>query len=200
MIPASSLFCCRDHVRERCDKWAFSPGVALPRHNPRQLFLAMNSSVGFEFFSNLQAALAWLQQVAPVDTLARIYRRELRRGEGCPPRPGAHDTTRINLKSQLGVFVLTGACVVLAIIASLFETAEARRHKKKKKQTHGHTARAMTDGEMLRQLLREVEAIKGRLDGTEGMAAAGAGAPAAEQLELEQHAVPATQLEDALAM
>jgi hypothetical protein len=89
MIPASSLFCCRDHVRERRDKWTFSPGVALPRHNPRQLFLAMNSSVGFEFFSNLQAALAWLQQVAPVDTLARIYRRELRRGEGCPPRPGA---------------------------------------------------------------------------------------------------------------
>ena len=51
-----------------------------------------------------------------------------------------------------------------------------------------------------RQLLREVEAIKGRLDGTEGTAAAGAGALPAEQLELEQQAVPATQLEDALAM
>ena len=76
-----------------------------------------------------------------------------------------------------------------------------------------HDERAMTDGEMLRQLLREVEAIKGKLGDTSADADASASAAEQQQAKKKQnqnqkqvqthqaskHAVPALQVENALS-
>lgn len=38
----------------RCDNFTFAPSVVIHKGNPRQMFLALNRSVGFELFSNVQ--------------------------------------------------------------------------------------------------------------------------------------------------
>lgn len=48
---------------ERCHSWTFAPAISLSRANPKQLFLAMNRSVGEPIFHGIQASLAWLRQV-----------------------------------------------------------------------------------------------------------------------------------------
>ena len=88
------------------------------------------------------------------------YRRELRRGQGCPARDedNGQDTARISLSSQIGVFYVTGGFIVAAWLASVYEAVMFRRNKAKATHTH-HGAKAvgeeaddnfLTDGEILR--------------------------------------------------
>ena len=166
----------RSHT-ERCDEWTFSTGIALPRHNPVQMFLAMDKGVGWTFFSNLQASLAWMRQFAPVDVLASIYSRELRRGEGCPPRPEVEDTTRIPLNTQGGVFLICGVCIGLALLVSAAEAHLARggslrfwerRQEGRVEGSQGTSASGggdevttlLTDSEMLRRLVSDVNELR----------------------------------------
>lgn len=156
---------------ERCGNFTWSAGITLPVGNPRQIFLSVNRTAGFPLFSNVQVALAWLRQQAPADIIGRIYQLELRLGEGCPARASA-PSERIGLESQLGVFVLVGALVGMAVLAAAWESYLARRTEtSRSKVSEGggagedhHSSRGgledetamLTDGDMMREIYKSV--------------------------------------------
>ena len=139
----------------RCRNFTFSAGVNLAYGNPRQIFLAVNRSYGFEFFSNLQVGLGWLRQKAPASVIQGIYQRELRIGEACPPLEDAADSDRIGLRSQLGVFVIFGAFVGAAVVAAAAETWAARRRAARGSVGVADGGADMTDGDMLRAIYQD---------------------------------------------
>jgi hypothetical protein len=166
----------RRSAPERCDNFTFST-ISLPVGNPRQIFLALNRSYGFTFFSNLQVSLGWLRQKAPAHIMTELYQRELGFGNGCPARAQSTDTARIGVASQLGVFVIFGALVGLALLAAAFETRRAHQDRKKtsaslpkshtQQQTSSPPGRSapdaedysgegmiLTDGDLLREIYR----------------------------------------------
>ena len=187
---------------DRCANWTFSSGVSIPYTNPVQIFLSVHRSCGFPFFRNVQNALAWLRQDAPVSHMARIYQRELRRGEACPERGGpATDTTRISLESQLGVFVITLACAGLALVVAAYEARKGRRMQEAasagpaetkladaqpipgtpmgsaRGSAPGSALPALTDGDMLRRIVADMAQIKGALNAGAARGTPRAGAP-----------------------
>ena len=113
----------------RCTNFTFASGVNIPFGNPRQIFLALNRTYGFPFFSNVQVALGWLRQKAPAHVLAAIYERELQFGQGCADL-GSDASDRIGIQSQLGVFVIFGVFVLLAVIAVVEMAATISLHLK----------------------------------------------------------------------
>ena len=163
---------------DRCDNFTFSPGVVFQKGNPRQIFLALNRSAGFELFSNVQVALGWLRQKAPAELIGRIYARELRYGEGCPAR-AAGSSDRIGLESQLGVFVIFGGFFVAAAIAAIIETRLLNQRERRQGSAPATVAMgagqggagdddadatALTDGDMLREIFREMRRTRGAAD------------------------------------
>ena len=131
----------------------------------------------------LQVALGWLRQKAPAELIGRIYSRELRYGEACPAR-AAETSDRIGLDSQLGVFVIFGAFFVAAAAAAGVETYLVNRNERNERKaaaTHGEQGTktdddggngdpaALTDGDMLREIYREIR--RTRVARIEGQAA-----------------------------
>ena len=118
----------------------------------------------------MQVALGWLRQKAPAELIGRIYSRELRYGEACPAR-AAETSDRIGLDSQLGVFVIFGAFFVAAAAAAFVETYLVNRNERNERKaaaTHAEQGTksddddgdgdpaALTDGDMLREIYREI--------------------------------------------
>ena len=141
--------------------------------------------------------------------VSNIYSRELRRGEGCPPRADVEDTTRIPLRTQAGVFLLSGVCIGVAVLTSLVEAHLARGGKLecwrllRRGALRGDVAVApatanaegegmgmglLTDSEMLRKLVADVQELRNDVRSRndkmkEGMAQGGI--PDAEPLDAE---------------
>lgn len=148
---------------ERCDNFRFAASVALPYGNPRQIFMAINKTAGFPFFSDVQVSLSWLRQVAPAPVMGAIYQRELRVGEGCPGEM-ATESARIKLDSQAGVFLVFGICFGLGLLAAVYETRKARQPSPDEETTDGEGKEKesvlVTDGDILREILRMMRAEK----------------------------------------
>ena len=148
----------------RCREFEFSRGVEVPKHNPTQTFLAINKTIGWDFFVGIQESLAWMRLVAPANVMATIYQQDLRRGESCPAE-AEEPSGRISLESQGGVFVLVAAAVVAAVLWSALEAQQSKNIARRKAAGEGEEEEDLnlTDGELLRHMAKELTTLKKQL-------------------------------------
>lgn len=151
---------------ENCMNWEFSRGIHL-HHGPlAQIFLAVNKSYGWPFFSALQESTAYLRASAPVDILTTIYARQQNQGGACPAslQKVSH---RIAFSDQYGVFVVFGTFTGVAVLVSFFEAYKLQRRKRKlarRQDTDDNGRGVMTDTELLREVIKELDRVHKKLD------------------------------------
>eukprot|EP00929_Paragymnodinium_shiwhaense_P037364 TRINITY_DN19921_c0_g1_i1.p1 TRINITY_DN19921_c0_g1~~TRINITY_DN19921_c0_g1_i1.p1 ORF type:complete len:514 (+),score=52.13 TRINITY_DN19921_c0_g1_i1:64-1542(+) len=122
-------------------------------------FMMPNTPQNFDVVTKLTAGIIQLQQRP---SYQQMRTETLQEGKACE-EPEASDTEAVSSESMKGMFLICIAGGILAVLVALVERC-ADRQKAKSGVEEDSEELAMTDGEMLKQLMADMKELKTSVD------------------------------------